>query len=376
MCQLVGVDLQQVSIAALIIALGLLVDDPVVAGDAINRELAHGQPRDVAAWLGPQKLARAILFATLTNCVAFLPLLLVTGKTGEFIWSLPVVVTASLVASRIVSMTFMPLLGYYVLKGQKGFEAGLTEGGRGATFARYYNGFSQWCLEHKADQPGRLPADSGICLACLPLIGTAFFPRDRHSVFTVNVYLPEGTPIRQTAAEAQRMIARIDELEGQHIHAYTTFVGAGGPRFWLSIVPEQRADNYAQILVHTTDGEVTAEIVHRLKRSLPVTMPGTRHDRAAGNRSSGRSTDPDSAVRREHRAAAHAGGSDQGVIARRFPAPTTCTTIGIRRCCRSRLNIDPDRANLTGITNQDVAADRSHRAFPVTRPPSCANVIG
>ena len=83
MCQLVGVDLQQVSIAALIIALGLLVDDPVVAGDAINRELAHGQPRDVAAWLGPQKLARAILFATLTNCVAFLPLLLVDGQDGR-----------------------------------------------------------------------------------------------------------------------------------------------------------------------------------------------------------------------------------------------------------------------------------------------------
>ncbi len=80
MCQLVGIDLQQVSIAAMIIALGLLVDDPVVAGDAINRELAHGQPRDVAAWLGPQKLARAILYATLTNCVAFLPLLLVTGQ--------------------------------------------------------------------------------------------------------------------------------------------------------------------------------------------------------------------------------------------------------------------------------------------------------
>ena len=224
----------------------------------------------MAAWLGPQKLARAILFATLTNCVAFLPLLLVTGKTGEFIWSLPVVVTASLVASRIVSMTFMPLLGYYVLKGQKGLEAGLTEGGRGATFARYYNGFSEWCLDHKAISLGVCLLILGACLACLPLVGTAFFPRDRHSVFTVNVYLPEGTPIRQTAAEAQRIIAQIDALEGPHIRAYTTFVGAGGPRFWLSIVPEQRADNYAQILVHTTDGEVTSEVVHRLKRSLPA----------------------------------------------------------------------------------------------------------
>ena len=57
-CAMLGIDLQQISIAALIIALGLLVDDPVVAGDAINREIAHGVPRDVAAWLGPQKLSR------------------------------------------------------------------------------------------------------------------------------------------------------------------------------------------------------------------------------------------------------------------------------------------------------------------------------
>ena len=89
----------------------------------------------MAAWLGPQKLARAILYATVTNCVAFLPLLLVKGRVGDFIYSLPVVVTASLVSSRIVSMTFMPLLGYYVLRGQKGFEAA-GDGGRGARVAR------------------------------------------------------------------------------------------------------------------------------------------------------------------------------------------------------------------------------------------------
>src|SRR5262249_25859768 len=70
-----GIDLQQVSIASLIIALGLLVDDPVVAGDAIKRDLAAGHPPIVAAWLGPTKLATAILFATITNIVAYLPFL-------------------------------------------------------------------------------------------------------------------------------------------------------------------------------------------------------------------------------------------------------------------------------------------------------------
>ena len=79
MANMVHVDLQQVSIATLIIALGLLVDDPVVANDSIRRELAAGIPRLHAAWLGPTKLARAILYATATNIIAYLPFLMLTG---------------------------------------------------------------------------------------------------------------------------------------------------------------------------------------------------------------------------------------------------------------------------------------------------------
>ena len=73
--------------------------------------------RDViAAWLGPTKLATAILFATITNIVAYLPLLLVSGESGRFLYSLPVVLACALVVSRIVSMTFIPMLGYYLLR--------------------------------------------------------------------------------------------------------------------------------------------------------------------------------------------------------------------------------------------------------------------
>ena len=80
---MLGIDLQQVSIATLIIALGLLVDDPVVAGDAIKRDLAAGASAHDAAWLGPTKLATAILFATITNIVAYLPFLLLTGTRAS-----------------------------------------------------------------------------------------------------------------------------------------------------------------------------------------------------------------------------------------------------------------------------------------------------
>jgi len=86
---MLGIDLQQVSIATLIIALGLLVDVPVVSGDGIKRGLAEGLPRRTACWVGPTKLATAIFYATITNIIAYLPFLMLTGNTGEFLKSLP-----------------------------------------------------------------------------------------------------------------------------------------------------------------------------------------------------------------------------------------------------------------------------------------------
>ena len=234
-CQILGIDLQQVSIVAMIIALGLLVDDPVVASDAINRELAAGQPRDVAAWLGPQKLARANLYATVTNCVAFLPLLMVRGRVGDFIYSLPVVVVASLVSSRIVSMTFMPLLGYYMLRGQKGFEA--RERGFAARFAQRYRRISRWRLNHKAIVLGIFSVLLCVGAAAYCRCSAAqLFPKDLHDVFSVNVYLAQGARSARPAMKCSRW-CRPSRSWRRRIRAYTTFVGQGGPRFWLSIIP-------------------------------------------------------------------------------------------------------------------------------------------
>ncbi len=273
--QLVGIDLQQVSIAALIIALGLLVDAPVVAADAINRELAAGKPRHIAAWLGPKNLAHAVFYATLTNVVAFLPLLLVKGKTGDFIYSLPIVVSCSLVAAMLVAWTIAPLLGFYMLKGQK--SLGSVDGKPLSGFPRIYKGFVENCIAHRY----RTTTIALVVLAAGGIvahaaIGTSFFPKDLHNVFTVNLDLPQGSAIRATREVAMEAIQKMDALEGSRIKSYTTFVGAGGPRFWLSIEPEQRSDNYAQILVHTASKEETAALVARLKEELPLLIPEAR----------------------------------------------------------------------------------------------------
>jgi multidrug efflux pump subunit AcrB len=352
--QLVGIDLQQVSIAALIIALGLLVDAPVVAADAINRELAAGQPRHMAAWLGPKRLAHAVFYATLTNVVAFLPLLLVKGKTGDFIYALPIVVSWSLVASMLVAWTFAPLLGFYMLKGQK--SLGASDGKPASGFPRLYKAFVENCIAHRFRTAAiALTILLAGVLVVHATIGTSFFPKDLHNVFVVNLDLPEGSPIRATREVAMEAIRKIDALEGKRIKSYTTFVGAGGPRFWLSIEPEQRSDNYAQILVHTASKEETASIVARLREELPLQIPESRV------RTQMLETGPPIGIPVQLRLY----GDDIQTL-RQLAAKVKARvraipgTIDIHDdwgdpIFQMTLKIDNDRAALSGLTNQDIA---------------------
>ena len=254
-----GIDLQQVSIAALIIALGLLVDDPVVAGDAIKHELGMGQPAAIAAWLGPTKLARAILFATITNIVAYLPFLILTGDTGKFLYSLPIVMTCALVASRIVSMTFIPQLGYYLMRPGKPLPPIEYRRTHGVTGLYYKLG--HYALEHRKAFVGC----SLVFLACGILIGTqlrsAFFPSDVQYLAYVDVWLPNGAAISDSniaATEAERVIRRVAAEYGREhprngkpreiLKSITSFVGGGGPRFWFSAPSESQQSNYAQLI--------------------------------------------------------------------------------------------------------------------------------
>ncbi len=354
MAQLIRIDLQQVSIAALIIALGMLVDAPVVAADAINRELARGQPRSLAAWMGPKRLSRAVFYATLTNIVAFLPLLLVTGKTGDFIYSLPIVVSLSLFAAMIVAWTFAPLLGALILKGQSGFESADGKPVRG--FPRLYKGLVEWCIGHRLlSMAGALSMlVAGAML--VRTIGVSFFPYDLHDVFVVNIDLPEGSPIARTRDVALDAVRQIDALEGERVLSYTTFVGAGGPRFWLSIEPEQRADNYAQILVHTASKKETAAVVRRLKCELPKRIAEARV------RTQMLETGPPIGIPVQLRIygpdveALRALASQVKARMRSIPGTIDIHDDWGDPVFQMALEIDADRCALSGLTHQDVAA--------------------
>ncbi len=291
MMHVLGIDVQQVSIAALIIALGLLVDDPVVAGDAIKRDLALGHPPVVAAWLGPTKLARAILFATVTNIAAYLPFLLLSGDTGKFLYSLPIVMTCSLIASRLVSMTFIPLLGYYLLRPSTRAEPSVAER-RSSGFTGWYYRVGTWAIEHrKLTMVGALAfllVGGGIAAR----LKTQFFPDDLQYLSYVDVWLPNDAPLsatRDAAARADEVIRSEaahmgDAHRGKHgeatpvLRSITSFVGGGGPRFWMSVSPEPLQTNYAQLVLEASDKHLTRELVRRLQSALTQAIPGARID--------------------------------------------------------------------------------------------------
>ncbi|MFZ0594479.1 MAG: efflux RND transporter permease subunit [Bryobacteraceae bacterium] len=283
-----GIDLQQVSIASLIIALGLLVDVPVVSGDAIVRELGAGQPRSIAAWLGPTKLFKTMAYATVTNIVSYLPFLLLPGDTGKFLYSLPVVISVSLLAALFVSMTFVPLISSFLLESKA--ETPIEE--------RRKRGFTGWYFRtaQKAIQHRKLCLTASLVLLLLggvvfSTLKPQFFPKDLQYFSYIDVWLPEDSSMSATGEVAQQVesiVRRVAEDYGnahaEHGHpkdvlmSMTTFVGGGGPRFWSSATPEDRQTNYAEVLLRTKDPHDTTPLLARLQPELDRQIPGATID--------------------------------------------------------------------------------------------------
>ena len=278
-----NIPVHQISIAALIIALGMLVDDPVVASDAINRELHHGAGRERAAWLGPFRLRRAILFGTIINILAFLPLVLLPGDKGAFIYALPAVVTLALISSRIVSMTFIPLLGYYLLRGQRGLE----DGGelRSAAIFRPVDLVLRGLLpryrrllERALRRPGwAIGLAYGLLAASLgiaPFLGKQFFPPAERSQLVVDIELPPTaslTSLRQRMDQAAAVLRQHEEIVSAAL-----FTGGTAPRFYYNVAPKEPANHLAQILINTRSAEVVPGLVTKLREELDRNIPGAR----------------------------------------------------------------------------------------------------
>ncbi len=355
MMDLLGIDLQQVSIATLIIALGLLVDDPVVAGDAIKRDLALGHPPIVAAWLGPTKLATAILYATITNIVAYLPFLLLTGDTGKFLQSLPIVIGCALVASRLVSMTFIPLLGRYLLRARP--EPGIAER-RTHGFGAVYYRLGSLAIERR----WLALLISIVVLGIGGWVGSdlklQFFPKDLSHLAYINIYLPEDAPFgssNATAAKVERIVQQVASEEHRAIASLDTFIGGGAPRFWYSLAPESRHANYAQVVMALIDEHDTGALIPVLQKRLSSEITDARIDVRQLETGSAVGLPIQVRVSGDNLAALRSAADEVRRVFAGIPKATRVRDDWGESRFALQLKVDPDRANLAGVTNLDVA---------------------
>lgn len=278
---LFGIELQQVSLAALITVLGLVVDDAIVVADNYVELLDSGRQRWEAAWKSASELVVPILVATLTIIFSFMPMVILTGTIGEFIRTLPLTVSIALGSSFVVAMFFTPFLCYaFVGKGLHDPAANpLPEGRRRRdmldSIQHVYDKSLDWCVGHKA-----MTIVMGIAPLILAVllfrfgIRQQFMPSAERNQFVMELWMPTGTQIETTEAAAGKLAALLDE--DPRVVSHATFVGCSAPRFYYNLSPEFPTSNYAQIVVNTTSNETTVEIAEELTHKVEDAVPEGR----------------------------------------------------------------------------------------------------
>jgi multidrug efflux pump subunit AcrB len=283
---LFGVQLEQISLAAMIIALGMLVDNAVQIADQTRRYLGQGMSAFQAALKGANELSFPMLIATGTTIAAFYPMLLgLKGTTLEYIYSLPVTITVVLGISWFMAMSFCVLLAHWVIEVPKDPSASLSP------VIRVFQLLRRKPKEPKEPKPGLydLALRGALKLKWLVLIGSfallglvmtlpvgsEFFPQDIRDQFTIDVWLPEGANIEQSDAAAkqvEKILVALSPHEGQErLRAMATIVGKGMPRWYLGRNPETSKLNYTEIVVRTTEGRFTEGYANAVQR---ISMKG------------------------------------------------------------------------------------------------------
>lgn len=273
-----GIELHQVSIAALIVVLGMVVDDAIVIADNYIELLDHGVARQEAAWRSATELAIPVLTATLTIICSFLPFLILSGATGEFIRALPLTVAIALSTSFLVGMLLTPMLSQFFIKQglHHAEEAGDKKQRRSPLeiMQLIYNRVIVVAMRWKTAAVvfGIFAVVVGAFV--LHKLPERFFPFAERDQFVVDVWLPEGWKVEATEAA----VKRIEDVlrQEKEVVNYTSFIGSSFPRFYYNVNPQLLDKNYAQLLVSTESAEVTPKLVRELRPVLAQAAPEAR----------------------------------------------------------------------------------------------------
>jgi multidrug efflux pump subunit AcrB len=350
-----NIGLDQISLAALIIALGMLVDNGIVMSENIMTQMAEGNGPLDAALSSAAELRVPLLTSSLTTAAAFLPIYLAESSTGEFTASLFKVVTITLLCSWLLSLTVIPLLCVKFLK-VKSREVSFD-----AWYFRAYRRALGWILKHAAIVLVSIALLFTSAIWTLGFVPNVFFPPSDRLYFTAELELPLGTDILTTEAmveDIENFVAtelQSNDTRSEGVMNWVSYVGSGGARFVLSHNPKPSSPNYALMVLNTTSAEIIDPLMERL-----------------GDFARERYPDLQAQIKRIENGAAIAkpvevrlSGPDEGQLFQivedlrtemtRAPGLYSVSDDWGLRTKKLRVNIDQQRALRVGVTSEDIA---------------------
>ncbi len=264
-----GIGLDQMSLAALIIALGMLVDNAIVMSESIMVQMAASKKAVDAAVDSARELQIPLLISSVTTAAAFLPIYLAESSTGEYTAPLFKVVSITLMCSWILALTMTPLFCVYFLK----VKASPAKASFDTRFYRTYRSLLLLGLRHRLLSLALIAAAFALAMYGLGFVPNIFFPPNDKAILTAELSLPVGSPVNRTEAVvneleafmAEELRAGPDRVEG--ITNWASFVGQGAPRFVLTYNPEPAKPEYAMLLVNATSRDViNEELIPRMEQ--------------------------------------------------------------------------------------------------------------
>ncbi len=266
-----SIDLHKISLGALIIALGLLVDDAIIAVEMMVRKMEEGFSRLDAATFAYTSTAMPMLTGTLITAAGFLPIGLAKSTAGEYTFSMFSVNALALILSWLVAVLFTPYIGFLLLKVKPAQDA---DGHHELFNSPFYNRFRRtvtWCVEWRKTTIALTLAAFGLGIVGFGFIEQQFFPDSSRPELMVELWLPEGASFQASEAQAKKFEAFI--RQDPAVESVTTYVGTGSPRFYLPLDQIFPQTNVSQVVVLPKDlasrERLRLKIVAAFKNDFP-----------------------------------------------------------------------------------------------------------
>jgi multidrug efflux pump subunit AcrB len=349
---LMGIDLHRISLGALIISLGLLVDDAMIAVEMMDRKLQEGSDKLAAATFAYTSTAFPMLTGTLITVAGFIPVGFAQSQAGEYVSALFWVTGVALLISWLAAVYFTPWLGYRLLRARAANAPAHRHEVFDSRAYRAIRAVVSWCVRWRRTVVVLTLAAFAASIVSFAYIPKQFFPTSNRPELLVDLWLPEGASYAETERDAKRLEGAL--LKDPDIAYLTSFIGEGAPRFYLPLDQQLKNQNFAQLLLMTKSIEARERALARVRELLAQDFPKVRSkvDRLFNGPPVGwavqvRVTGPDRVQVRRY-------ADEVAEVMRTTPELSNVHDDWLEPVPNLKLEIDQDRARALGVTSQQV----------------------